>query len=162
MGRLCIVCTTVRPNEVFGGKGRRARICRKCRQLPHEQQEALLNQNEIQGFLEQSHISKKNIARLHSLAQSENARIVKLAIVVLEVALFAPYRRRRIRNLAREHRDVLTRMEEVGLILPRPVLEDTDPYDDNPFATWDEWVDFANKLPCCSRYCASSKCAASL
>lgn len=46
------------------GKGRRARICRKCRRLPREQQEALLNENEIHGFLEQSHISKKNVARL--------------------------------------------------------------------------------------------------
>lgn len=144
MGRFCILCAAIRPNEAFGGKGRRARICRKCRRLPREQQQALLNENEIRGFLAQSHISKNNVARLRTLAQSENERIAKLAAVMLEVARFAPYQRRRTRNLARERRDVLTCMEQVGLILPRPVGEDTDPCDDDPCSAWDEWMHFAN------------------
>jgi hypothetical protein len=144
MGRFCILCAAIRPNEAFGGKGRRARICRKCRRLPREQQAALLNENEMHGFLEQSHISKKNVARLRTLAQSDNERIAKLAAVMLEVARFAPYRHHRTRNLARERHDVLRRMEEVGLILPRPVWEDAVPCDDNPSHAWDEWVHFAN------------------
>lgn len=144
MGRFCILCATIRPNEAFGGKGRRGRICRECRRLPRKQQDALLIENEIRGFLEQSHISKKNVTRLRTLAQSEDERIARLAAVMLEVARFAPHRRRRIRNLARKRRDVLRRMEEVGLVLPQLVWEDTDTCDENPFAAWDEWVKFAN------------------
>lgn len=144
MGRFCILCTAIRPNEAFGGKGRRAHICRGCRRLPREQQETLLNENEIRGILEQSHISKKNAARLRTLAQSENERIAKLAAVMLEVARFAPYRRRRMRILAHERCDVLRRMEEVGLVLPRPVWEDHGPCDDDPFGhvgwEWHETV----------------------
>lgn len=147
MGRFCILCASIRPNEAFVGKGRRAHICRECRRLPREQQNALLIENEIRGFLEQSHISKKNIARLRSLVPSDNDRIARLAVVMLEVARFAPHRRRRIRNLARERRDVLRHMEDVGLIPPRPGWEDTDACDENPFAAWDEWVEFANDCP---------------
>lgn len=111
MGRFCILCGIIRPNEAFGGKGRRARICRKCRRMRRERQDALLHEHEIHGFLEQSRISEKNVARLRTLVKSENERIAKLAFVVLDVALVAPYRRRRIRTLAGKRRDVLERME---------------------------------------------------
>jgi hypothetical protein len=70
MGRFCILCARIRPNETFGGKGERARICRKCRSLPREKQDALKHEHEILGFLAQSHVSDKNIARLRTLAQS--------------------------------------------------------------------------------------------
>ena len=49
LGRFCILCERVRPNEAFGGKGRRARICRQCRRLPRDQQDALLHEREILG-----------------------------------------------------------------------------------------------------------------
>ena len=140
MGRFCILCGRSPPNGAFGGKGRRARICRKCRGMPREKQDELLHEREICGFLEQSHISKKNVARLRTLAQSGNAHTAGLAAVVLEVALVAPYRRRRIRNLARERRDLLKRMVAAGFI-----REDTDPIDIDPGAAWDEWVEFANR-----------------
>jgi hypothetical protein len=41
--------------------------------------------------------------------------------------------RQRIRILARERRDILKLMEEIGLIMPLPpVVEDMDPYDIDP------------------------------
>jgi sugar phosphate isomerase/epimerase len=132
----------MRPNEAFGGKGRRARICRKCRRMPREKQDALLREREILGFLEQSHISAKNLGRLRTLARSDNYRIVDLAVLVLDVGVATPYRRRRIRILAREHRDILKRMEAAGLIMPLPTPEDTDPYDVDPVAAWYEWVEY--------------------
>lgn len=140
MGRFCILCESIRPNEAFGGKGERARICRKCRRMPREKQDALKHEGEVRGFLEQSHISEKNVARLRALASSRNTRIANLAALLLEVAMVTPYRRRRIRNLARERRDVLTRMEQAGLILPLPACEETDPPDIDPVAAWYEWV----------------------
>jgi hypothetical protein len=62
----------------------------------------LKRERKIQGFLEQSHISKRNFARLRALASSKDTRIANLAALVLEVATVARYRRRRIRNLARQ------------------------------------------------------------
>ena len=132
MGRFCILCSRIRPNEAFGGKAERARVCRNCRRMPREKRDAVLHEREILGFLEQSHISPKNLARLRALGRSENPRIANLACLVLEVAAVTPYRRRRIRTLARERRDILKRMEEVGLIMPLPPTEDMDHYDIDP------------------------------
>jgi len=143
LGRYCILCSRIRPNEAFGGKGERARVCRKCRRMPREKRDTQLREREILGFLEQSHISPKNLARLQALRRSENPRIAVLACLVLEVGAVTPYRRRRIRTLARERRDVLKRMEELGLIMPPPPPEDMDPYDIDPVVAWHEWVEYA-------------------
>ena len=146
MGRLCILCERVRPNEAFGGKGRRACICRKCRQLPREQQDRLLHEREILGFLAQSHISHKNVARLRALAGSADARVAGLALLAWDVAVVAPYRRRRIRTLARQRRDLLRRMEDARLILPRIEWEDCDSEDIDPVAAWYEWAEYAKEF----------------
>jgi hypothetical protein len=143
LGRLCILCSHIRPNEAFGGKGERARICKTCRRTPREKRDALLREREILGFLEQSHISPKNLERLRALGRSQNTRIADLAHLVLDVAAATPYRRRRIRILARERRDILKRMEEAGLITPLPPPDDMDPYDIDPVAAWYERVEYA-------------------
>ena len=140
MGRFCILCESIRPNEAFGGKGERARICRKCRRMPREKQDALKHEREIHGFLEQSHISERNVARLRALASSRNTRIADLAALVLEVAIVTPYRRRRIRTLARQRRELLARMEQAGLSLQLPAWGEADPHDVDPIAAWYEWV----------------------
>jgi hypothetical protein len=100
-----------------------------------------MREREILGFLEQSHISPKNLERLRALGRSQNTRIADLAHLVLDVGAATPYRRRRIRILARERRDILKRMEEAGLVMPPPV--DMDPYDIDPVAAWYEWVECA-------------------
>ena len=74
-------------------------------------------ENEIFGYLKQSHISEKNVKRLKQLADSESDKIAKLANIVLEVADVKPYKRRRLKVLARERRDLLQKLEETGLIL---------------------------------------------
>jgi hypothetical protein len=100
-----------------------------------------MREREILGFLEQSHISPKNLERLRVLGRSQNTRMADLAHLVLDVGAATPYRRRRIRILARERRDILKRMEEAGLITPPPV--DIHPYDIDPVAAWYEWVEYA-------------------
>ena len=102
-----------------------------------------MREREILGFLEQSHISPKNLERLRTLGRSENTRIANLAHLVLDVGAATPYRRRRIRTLARERRHILKRMEEAGLIMPLPPTEDIDHYDIDPVAEWHEWVEYA-------------------
>lgn len=74
-------------------------------------------ENEIFGYLKQSHISDKNVKRLKQLVNSESDKIAKLANIVLEVADVKPYKRRRLKVLARERRDLLQKLEETGLIL---------------------------------------------
>jgi sugar phosphate isomerase/epimerase len=108
--------------------------------MPREKQDALKLEREIRRFLEQSHISTKNVARLRVLASSRNTRIASLAARVLEVAIVTPDRRRRIRTLARQHREVLARMEQAGLILQLPAWGEADPHDVDPIAAWYEWV----------------------
>ena len=98
---------------------------------------------EIFGFLDQSRISEKNTARLRSLAQSRHTRIAELAAVVLDVALAAPFRRRRTRNLARARPDVLRRMEAAGLIAPRAPWDDGGMEEIDPVVAWYEWVESA-------------------
>jgi len=137
MGRFCILCARVRPNEAFGGKGERARICRQCRHLPQARRDAVKYEHEILRFLEQSHVSDKNLAQLRALASSQDSRVANLAAVVLDVSVATPYRRRRFRILARQRRDLLKRMEKWGLILPAASLDDTDPCIDSA-AAWDE------------------------
>ena len=111
--------------------------------MPREKRDAVLHEREILGFLDQSHISPRNLARLRVLGRSENTLIANLAHLVLDVGAATPYRRRRIRTLARERRDILKRMEEVGLIMPLPPAEDMDHYDIDPVAAWYEWVEYA-------------------
>ena len=74
-------------------------------------------EHEIFGYLKQSHISNKNVKRLKQLVDSESDKIAKLANIVLEVADVKPYKRRRLKVLARERRDLLQKLEEIGLIL---------------------------------------------
>jgi hypothetical protein len=108
--------------------------------MPREKRDAVLHEREILGFLDQSHISPKGLARLRVLGHSENTQIATLAHLVLDVGAAKPYRR----ILARERCVILKRMEEIGLIMPLPpLLEDMDPDDIDPVAAGYEWVEFA-------------------
>ena len=66
--------------------------------------------------MSQSHISKKNVERLTVLADSKNEKVSELANIVLEVARLKPYKKRRLKMLARERRDLLEKLDETGLI----------------------------------------------
>ncbi len=84
--------------------------------MPREKRQAIEQEEEIFGYLKQSHISQTNVKRLQLLTRSENGRIVELAEIVLEVAAVKPHKRRRLKVLAKERRDLLRRLEETGLI----------------------------------------------
>jgi hypothetical protein len=84
--------------------------------MPKAERYAIEQEEEIFGFLTQSHISGKNVARLKVLSTSENQRIAEFASIVLEVAQVKPYKKRRLQVLAKERRDLLHRLEETGLI----------------------------------------------
>ena len=116
-GHYCRICHSFRPNEAFSGKGHRDHICKRCTRLPKEEREQILYEDEIFSYMCQSHISDKNISRLRKLSASQYERINELAGIVLEVAEFKPYKKRRLKELARKRRDLIQRLEESGLIL---------------------------------------------
>jgi len=66
--------------------------------------------------LSQSNISKKNVNRLTELVASESNEIAELAGIVLEVAKVKPHKKRRLKMLARERRDLLEKLRDTGLI----------------------------------------------
>ena len=117
MGHHCRICGRTRPNEAFSGKGHRNHVCKECGRLPKEDKEAIEHAEEIFGYLKQSHISDRNVARLRVLVASPHERTAEFASIVLEVAKVKPYKRLRLKYLGRERRDLLEKLEETGLIL---------------------------------------------
>jgi hypothetical protein len=117
MPHFCRICALHRPNEAFSGRGHRNHICRKCATLPRAEREAIEHQDEIFKYLQQSHISEKNVSRLEDLVRSRDPRTAMLAEVVLEVARVKPFKRRRLGFLARHHPDLIRKLEETGLIV---------------------------------------------
>lgn len=85
--------------------------------MPKEEREATEHEEEIFNYLRQAHISDKNVSRLRQLTESPNTRIAELARIVLEVAEVKPYKKRRLKVLARERRDLLRKLDETGLIM---------------------------------------------
>jgi len=116
MGHYCRICGRTRPNEKFSGKGHRAHVCKDCARLPKDDRDAIEQKEEIFNYLSQSHISAKNTARLKRLAASSNPEVAELANIVIEVAKVKPYKRRRLKVLARQRRDLLDALERTGLI----------------------------------------------
>jgi hypothetical protein len=88
----------VEPNEQFSGKGHKIHVCKRCQRLPKSERRAVEDRDDIFGSMHQSHISKKNVARLEQLAKSETRQVASLAAIVLEVARVTPYKRRRVNN----------------------------------------------------------------
>lgn len=116
-GHYCRICGRIRPNEKFSGKGHRNHICKECARKPKTEIDKIEQKEEIFKYLQQSHISKKNVTRLSMLAESENQKIAELAGIVLEVERVKPHKKRRLKVLARERRDLLDKLDETGLIL---------------------------------------------
>ena len=115
-GHYCRICGRRRPNEKFSGNGHRIHVCKDCNGIPKDEREAIEQDEEIFGYLRQSHISDKNVARLETLVKSSNEQIAEHATLVLEIARVKPYKKRRLKVLARTRRDLLKKLEETGLI----------------------------------------------
>ena len=115
-GHYCKICARYKPNEAFRGKGHRDHICKICSRLPKNEIESTEQKEEIYNYLKQSHISKKNVKRLKSLVESPDDEVARLAGIVLDVAMVKPYKKKRLKFLAREHKDLLAKLDETGLV----------------------------------------------
>ena len=116
MGHWFRICGNKLPNDKFSGKGHKNHICKKCSLLPKNEREHIEQIDEIIGFLSQSNISQKNIARLKYLASSEDEEVAKLANIVLEVGLVHPRKKKRLSFLKRERKDIIKKLEELDLL----------------------------------------------
>ena len=116
MGYGCGICGRLRPNEKFSGKGHTNHICKECSKRPKEEIEVMDQKEKIFGFLNQSNISKKNIATLEKLKASNDKEISELASIVWEVAEVKPQKKRRLKFLGKTYRELLVKLEETGLI----------------------------------------------
>ncbi len=115
MGRCCDICGRERPNEQFGGRGQRARICRSCRRLPLEKRMRALWTAEIFGFLDQSNISSKNLRRLEKLESEAGEEVAALASLVKRIAKVRPGRRKRWKVLKQQHPELFHQAVQAGL-----------------------------------------------
>lgn len=116
MGHYCRICGSSRPNEEFSGGGHTIHVCRACARLPKERRDAIKQKEAIFGFLHQSHISARNVASLDEWKQSTDPEVAALARIVLDVARVKPYKKQRLKVLARERPDLLAKRQETGLI----------------------------------------------
>ena len=67
--------------------------------------------------MRQAKITEETIARLQVLQASRNEKVTHLAALVLEVAAIKPYRKGRLKELARENRELLDRLRHAGLVM---------------------------------------------
>ena len=119
MGHYCRICGRMGANEKFSGRGHRAHICKDCQRLPLEERDRIMCGDELYGFLNQSHISQKNIERLGILTRHTDHGVRRLAVLVLEVARVKPHKRRRLKFLAQNYPSLLPRLKaEYGGDLP--------------------------------------------
>jgi hypothetical protein len=116
MGHYCRICGRTHANEKFSGTGHAMHVCKECARKPKEEREAIEQADEIFSYLKQSHISGKNVARLKTLIASDHRRVAELASIVLEVAQVNPYKKHRLKMLAKERKDLLKKLEKTGLI----------------------------------------------
>lgn len=78
-------------------------------QKPKAERDRIHLERELERYLSQSHISDGNLSRLGSLAQHADPAIREHAALLYDIGIATPYKRRRFKRLAREHRDLLTR-----------------------------------------------------
>lgn len=110
MGRYCRICGTTRSNESFSGKGHKICVCKNCQKLPKEEINFFRAQEELLGFWDQSNISKLNLKRLEKLKLFPSEEIQKLAHLTLDVAKVKPHKRRRMKWLKKNRRELFDRV----------------------------------------------------
>src|SRR5437867_7429253 len=117
MGHYCRICGRERPNEQFSGKGHKIHVCKRCKARPKSERQAIEDKDDIFAFLQQSHISEKNVVHLERMAKTDNPQVASLAAIVLDVARVKPYKTRRLKFLAQKHPELLGKLRDTGLIL---------------------------------------------
>jgi len=109
------MCGRSLANERFSGRGHRDHVCRECQKLPAAEKVRRRALNHMEGMLEQSRISEKNVSHLRSPASSPAADVAEWAAVLLDIARLHPGRRHRMRRLKR-YPELWARMYRLGIV----------------------------------------------
>jgi hypothetical protein len=116
MGHICWICGRQRPNEAFSGKGHKTHVCKECRRLPAAQREKSQIEEDLYGFVRQSRISEKNMARLEVWAAHDDTEIREVAVVLLQVAEIAPGKRKRWKRVREANPELFERCLRLYLV----------------------------------------------
>jgi len=117
MGRYCRFCGSTRPNEKFSGRGHKIGLCRDCAKLPKEIRQKIEDENFIYGvFLNQSNISKANIATLQIIEQRNTDDISEKAKLIAEIARLFPQKKKRIGMLYHKRKDLFDKLVQFYFI----------------------------------------------
>jgi hypothetical protein len=81
--------------------------------MPPEERDRIECLDELYGFLQQSSISVKNMARLRTFTANPDHEVAELGALILEIARLIPGKRNRWLRLARQHRSVFSRAIEL-------------------------------------------------
>jgi hypothetical protein len=81
--------------------------------MPREKRDRIERFQELHGFLHQSMISGKNVARLEMLTEHSDSEVAELASFILEIARMLPGKRNRWLKLAQQHRPLFHRTVEL-------------------------------------------------
>ena len=120
--------------------------------MPREKRDRIERLEELWNLLDQSHISDKNVGRLKTLIAHPDSEVQRLAMLILDVALVHPYKRRRWRHLASRHKDLFHRaVERLGPDFFYEVLTD---YGDTGGPLWDALEEFQTAPPWTASPCA--------
>jgi hypothetical protein len=151
MGHYCRICGRSRPNERFNGRGHRIHVCKKCQRKPNNERDRIEQLDELHGFLHQSVISAKNIARLKTLSGHEDREVAAHAALILEIARAPPDKRNRWLKLARRHRPLFEQaVEFFGVEFFEDLLGG---YGDFESPLWDIVEQYRIALPWAARAC---------
>jgi hypothetical protein len=77
--------------------------------MPREQRDGIERLHELHGFLHQSVISARNVARLETLTRHGDPEVAELAALILEIARVLPGKRQRWLKLSQRHRPLFDR-----------------------------------------------------
>ena len=116
-GFSCRVCGKRKPKLAFPGKGRRGYICLECAKIPLAERIKIQHADEIFHYMRQAKMSDETVLRLQTLQASKNNHVAMLATLVLEVAALKPYRKGRLKELARDNPELLDRLRNAGLVM---------------------------------------------
>ncbi len=116
-GFTCRVCGKRKPKQAFPGKGRRGYICLDCAKVPLGLRISSQQEEEIFHYMRQARITDETIARLQVLQASTKEKVAHLAALVLEVARIKPYRKGRLKELARENPELLEKLRQAELVM---------------------------------------------
>lgn len=105
-------------------------MCKECNRLPKEERDRIDRDRELDGLLDQSRISPKNVGRLRELSVHPDATASQFAQLIVRVAEIAPGKRKRWRKVGEADRDLLQACRASGLV--------PDPFEVGRDDHWDD------------------------